>query len=146
MRKVVLETWMRDCAVGLHVCFSTESSSTFIFYVCVQWELAVAALQRWTGSSEHSLFAYAATLISACINYKSSAWTVLLEAVECFVCACVLLFLFFTSKVQSPFDHVTTVKTLYNVTRYNRIFNIRHKLLGTDLFPLKFPLYNRIFT
>ena len=46
--------------------------------------------------------------------------------------------------------HITldfnTVKTLYNVTCYNRIFDIRHKLLGTDLFPLKFPLYNRIFT
>ena len=39
-----------------------------------------------------------------------------------------------------------TVKTLYNVICYNRIFNIRHKLLGTDLFPLKFPLYHRIFT
>ena len=40
-----------------------------------------------------------------------------------------------------------TVKTLYNVTHYNRIFNIRQKkMMGTDLFPLKFPLYNRIFT
>ena len=38
------------------------------------------------------------------------------------------------------FRFLTTVKTLYNVTRYNRIFNIRQKLLGTDLFPLKFPL------
>ena len=44
------------------------------------------------------------------------------------------------------FSEDCTVKTLYNVTRYNRIFNIQHTLLGTDLFPLKFLLYNRIFT
>ena len=40
----------------------------------------------------------------------------------------------------------STVKTLYNVTHYNRIFNKVINMLGTDLFPLKFPLYNRIFT
>ena len=37
------------------------------------------------------------------------------------------------------------VKTIYNVTRYNRIFNIDINLQGTDLFQSKFPLYNRIF-
>ena len=31
--------------------------------------------------------------------------------------------------VTGPLDN-TTVKTLYNVTRYNRIFNIRHKIAG----------------
>ena len=50
------------------------------------------------------------------------------------------------SNENAPPTKMTTVKTFYNVTRYNRIFNIRHKLLGTDLFPLKFTLYNRIFT
>ena len=30
-----------------------------------------------------------------------------------------------------------TVKTLYNVTRYNRIFNIRHKIAGNGSFSIK---------
>ena len=32
---------------------------------------------------------------------------------------------------------VYTVKTLYNVTRYNRIFNIRHKYAGNRYVPIK---------
>ena len=32
-----------------------------------------------------------------------------------------------------------TVKTLYNVTRYNRISNIRHKIAGNGSFSIKIP-------
>ena len=32
-----------------------------------------------------------------------------------------------------------TVKTLYNVTRYNRIFNIRHKSAGNRSVSIKIP-------
>ena len=32
-----------------------------------------------------------------------------------------------------------TVKTLYNVTRYNRIFNIRHKIGGNGSVSIKIP-------
>ena len=32
-----------------------------------------------------------------------------------------------------------TVKTLYNVTRYNRIFNIRHKIAGNGSVSIKIP-------
>ena len=32
-----------------------------------------------------------------------------------------------------------TVKTLYNVTRYNRIFNIRHKIAGNGSISIKIP-------
>ena len=32
-----------------------------------------------------------------------------------------------------------TVKTLYNVTRYNRIFNIRHKFAGNGSVSIKIP-------
>ena len=32
-----------------------------------------------------------------------------------------------------------TVKTLYNVTRYNRIFNIRHKITGNGSVSIKTP-------
>ena len=35
--------------------------------------------------------------------------------------------------------HLTTVKTLYNVTRYNRIFNIRHKIAGNRSVAIKIP-------
>ena len=101
MRKVVLETCMRDCAVGLHVYFSSESSSTFIFYVCVQWELALAALQRWAGSSEHSLFAYATTLISACIiNHQLELCCLKLLNVLC-VCVCSVISLFYIQSAVS---------------------------------------------
>ena len=37
---------------------------------------------------------------------------------------------------QTP---VCTVKTLYNVTRYNRIFNIRHKFAGNGSVSIKIP-------
>ena len=38
-----------------------------------------------------------------------------------------------------------TVKTLYNVTRYNRIFNIRHKIAGDGSVSIKIPsLYQNI--
>ena len=50
------------------------------------------------------------------------------------------------SPVQVDKHGITTVKTLKTplvITEYS-IFDI--KLLGTDLFPFKFPLYNRIFT
>ena len=33
----------------------------------------------------------------------------------------------------------TTVKTLYNVTRYNRTFNIRHKIAGNRSVSIKIP-------
>ena len=37
-------------------------------------------------------------------------------------------------------DHYfITVKTLYNVTRYNRIFNIRHKIFGNGSVSIKIP-------
>ena len=39
-------------------------------------------------------------------------------------------------KVPSAF---ITVKTLYNVTRYNRIFNIRHKIAGNRSVSIKIP-------
>ena len=32
-----------------------------------------------------------------------------------------------------------TVKTLYNVTRYNRIFSIRHKIAGNGSVSIKIP-------
>ena len=32
-----------------------------------------------------------------------------------------------------------TVKTLYNVIRYNRIFNIRHKIAGNGSVSIKIP-------
>ena len=32
-----------------------------------------------------------------------------------------------------------TVKTLYTVTRYNRIFNIRHKIAGNGSVSIEFP-------
>ena len=32
-----------------------------------------------------------------------------------------------------------TVKTLYNITRYNRIFNIRHKVAGNGSVSIKIP-------
>ena len=32
-----------------------------------------------------------------------------------------------------------TVKTLYNVIRYNRIFNIRHKFAGNGSVSIKIP-------
>ena len=32
--------------------------------------------------------------------------------------------------LHATFIFVTTVKTLYNVTLYNRIFNIQHKIAG----------------
>ena len=33
----------------------------------------------------------------------------------------------------------TTVKTLYNVTRYNRIFTIRYKIAGNGSVSIKIP-------
>ena len=33
--------------------------------------------------------------------------------------------------------YIYTVKTLYNVTRYNRIFNIRHKIAGNGSVSIK---------
>ena len=36
-------------------------------------------------------------------------------------------------------DKYGTVKTLYNVTRYNRIFNIRHKIAGNGSVSIKIP-------
>ena len=32
-----------------------------------------------------------------------------------------------------------TVKTLYNIIRYNRIFNIRHKIAGNGSVSIKIP-------
>ena len=36
-------------------------------------------------------------------------------------------------------NHMSTVKTLYNVTRYNRIFNIQHKIAGNGSVSIKIP-------
>ena len=36
-------------------------------------------------------------------------------------------------------ESLGTVKTLYNVTRYNRIFNIRHKFPGNRSVPINIP-------
>ena len=36
-------------------------------------------------------------------------------------------------------NKLNTVKTLYNVTRYNRIFNIRHKIAGSRSVSIKIP-------
>ena len=33
----------------------------------------------------------------------------------------------------------STVKTVFNVTRYNRIFNIRHKVAGNGSVSIKIP-------
>ena len=38
--------------------------------------------------------------------------------------------LLFTWEPNRKYSMIDTVKTLYNVTRYNRIFNIRHKVAG----------------
>ena len=35
--------------------------------------------------------------------------------------------------------YLITVKNLYNVTRYNRIFNIRHKIAGNGSGSIKIP-------
>ena len=35
--------------------------------------------------------------------------------------------------------YMYTVKTLYNVTRYNKIFNIRHKIAGNGSVSIKIP-------
>ena len=43
---------------------------------------------------------------------------------------------------STEFDYIDfwcTVKTLYNVTRYNRIFNIRHKIAGNGSVSIKIP-------
>ena len=37
------------------------------------------------------------------------------------------------------FVGVNTVKTLYNVTRYNRIFNIQHKIAWNGSVSIKIP-------
>ena len=39
-----------------------------------------------------------------------------------------------------------TIKTLYNVTRYNRIFNIRRKFAGNGSVSIKIPSLYKIFT
>ena len=36
-------------------------------------------------------------------------------------------------------ENTSTVKTLYNVTRYNRIFNIRNKIAGNGFVSIKIP-------
>ena len=36
-------------------------------------------------------------------------------------------------------ENAFTVKTLYNITRYNRIFNIRHKIAGNGSVTIKIP-------
>ena len=41
--------------------------------------------------------------------------------------------------LKDCFENVNTVKTLYNVTRYNRIFNIRHKIVGNRSVSIKIP-------
>ena len=43
------------------------------------------------------------------------------------------------SKNQNSWQNSFTVKTLYNVTRYNRIFNIRHKIAGNGSVSIKIP-------
>ena len=40
-------------------------------------------------------------------------------------------------RISNPFE--ITVNTLYNVTRYNRIFNIRHKIAGNGSVSIKIP-------
>ena len=40
---------------------------------------------------------------------------------------------------MNPVSMINTVKTLYNVTRYNRIFNIRHKIAGNGLVSIQIP-------
>ena len=42
-------------------------------------------------------------------------------------------------KVKVKGTKAGTVKTLYNVTRYNRIFNIRHKIAGNRSVIIKIP-------
>ena len=36
-------------------------------------------------------------------------------------------------------NYTDTVKTLYNITRYNRIFNVRHKFAGNGSVSIKIP-------
>ena len=45
----------------------------------------------------------------------------------------------FNSGKISIKTRITTVKTLYNVTRYNRILNIRHKIAGNGSVSIKIP-------
>ena len=45
----------------------------------------------------------------------------------------------FLKKRGDKKDKYDTVKTLYNVTRYNRIFNIRHKIAGNRSVSVKMP-------
>ena len=40
---------------------------------------------------------------------------------------------------ENLYTFQNTVKTLYNVTRYNRIFNIRHKIVGNGSVSIKIP-------
>ena len=40
---------------------------------------------------------------------------------------------------RAKFGKGGTVKTLYNVTHYNRIFNIRHKIAGNGSVSIKIP-------
>ena len=48
------------------------------------------------------------------------------------------LCLYVTGSLQIG-THLSTVKTLYNVTRYNRIFNIRLKIAGKGSISIKIP-------
>ena len=41
--------------------------------------------------------------------------------------------------VYLDYDLHSTVETLYNVTPYNRIFNIRHKIAGNGSVSIKIP-------
>ena len=45
----------------------------------------------------------------------------------------------FGSQWSSESTVLNTVKTLYNVTRYNRIFNIRHKFAGNGSVSIEIP-------
>ena len=40
---------------------------------------------------------------------------------------------------ETETKYSATVKTLYNVTRYNRIFNIQHKIAGNGSVSIKIP-------
>ena len=44
-----------------------------------------------------------------------------------------------SSELDKSGKEWSTVKTLYNVTRYNRIFNIQHKFAGNRSVSIKIP-------
>ena len=65
------------------------------------------------------------------IDHEIITTVILLPSIDPFKKGC--------CQLQAKVCTQSTVKTLYNVTRYNRIFNIRHKIAGNGSVSIKTP-------